>query len=240
MQRQQGGPRCLTHDERGEHHHRQRAEAEGVRSAPAGPARLDDGVARRSMSPAVTSSAPGASRSGAQPEPGQSAGSTRRARASAARPIGRLMRKIQFQPAAWVSTPPRTEPRDAPGSADEAAHARVPAPVRGAPGTEHDDHARGPPPRPSPPPTPCRNRAVTSVAASGATPHSSGRRGEHGEARDEHPLAPDQVAEPPEQQQQPAERDQVRVHHPGEARGAENPRSSWMAGSATARCSRPG
>jgi hypothetical protein len=58
------------------------------------------------------------------------------------------------------------------------------------------------------------------------------RDGEDEQAGEEDPPAADEVAEPAGEQQQAAEGDQVGVDDPGEVRLRE-PRSSWMAGSAT-------
>ncbi|CAM5612171.1 hypothetical protein SCYAM73S_03471 [Streptomyces cyaneofuscatus] len=122
-----------------------------------------------SIRPAVTSRAPATS-APASPWP-RSAGSTRTATSRTARPIGRLMKKIQCQLRASVRTPPRTWPIEAPAAPvkENTAMARA----RSAGSVNRVTRM----PRATAAlialPTPCTNRAAISTAGEPAAPATS-------------------------------------------------------------------
>jgi hypothetical protein len=145
-------------------------------------------------------------------------------------PIGTLMKKIQCQLMARVSTPPASRPTDPPAEATNAYTPIALACSRGfgnivtiMPRITADVMA---------PPTPCRNRAPTSIHWLLATPQSNDAT-----VNTANP-ATNTVRRPTRSPRRPASRSRppkaIRYALTTQARLAlENPRSSWIDGSAT-------
>ncbi len=163
------------------------------------------------MSPVVRTAAPGRSAPSSRPIP-SSARTNRLVRIAVAMPTGTLMKKIQCQLMASVSTPPASRPIDPPA---EATNPKTPIAFACSRGSGNiftiiaEHHRRG-------------QGAAGALHEARADQHALAlregaqhRRGrEDGEADQEDPALADQVAEAAGQQQQAAERDQVGVHHP--------------------------
>ena len=134
-------------------------------------------------------------------------------------PIGRLMKKIQCQEIASVSTPPASRPIEPPA---EATKPKTPIALACSRGSGNIVTIM---PRitaeVSAPPTPCTKRAPISAPWLGRDRAHDGGGREDGEAGEEDAALADQVAEAARQQQQSTEGDQVGVDDPGEVALAE-------------------
>ena len=166
-----------------------------------------------SISPAVTSTAPGTSAPSPMPIPGRSA-TSRVASRAVTMPIGTFTKKIQCQLMRSVRRPPASRPIEPPADATNPYTPIAFACSRGSgnivtiiPRVTAEAIA---------PPAPCTNRAAMSISWVCARPHTSEAAVKTPRPHRNTRRLPDEVADAPGQEQQAAERDQVGVHHPGE------------------------
>ena len=166
-----------------------------------------------SIRAAVTVIEPSQSTPLSRPMPSLSSSSARPS-SSVITPTGMLMKKIQCQLTASVTTPPTSNPIEPPPTATKMYALMALARWAGSGNSVTiiamitDDEIA--------PPMPCTKRAAISVFWSSASPHTAEASVKSGDAGEEDALAAHEVTEPACEQQEAAERDQVGVDDPGQ------------------------